>query len=145
MRFVASALLVLASAVAISADQPVDVRYDTVYDDPKKSTLSMACSDGINGLYTKGFPDLYSLGGFPNVGASATIEGWDSRNCGACYKLSYDGRMVYVTAVDHSANGFVLSGEAMRALTGGVGLAIGVIKATYAEADREMCKIQKTE
>lgn len=136
MRFVTSALLVLASAVAISADQSVDVRYDTVYDTPTQLTLSTACSGGTNGL------NFGSFGGFPNVGASATIEGWNSQNCGACYKLSYGGRTIYVTAVDHSANGFVLSSKAMNVLTGGENL--GVIKATCTEADQGMCTMQRT-
>ena len=141
MHFTTSALLVLASALAATASIPVQVRYDGVYGNPALSTLNTACSNGINGLATKGYPTLGSLKNFPNLGASPTIEGWNSTQCGACYKLFYGGKGIYVTAVDHSATGFVLSTAAMNELTGGLAVELGTIAASYAPAAPVSCKM----
>ena len=141
MHFAISALLVLASALAVTSGHAVQVRYDTKYGDPTWSTLATACSDGKNGLATKGYPTLGSLKNFPNVGASSTIAGYNSKRCGECYKLYYGGKEIYVTAVDHSATGFVLSLAAMDELTGGLAVELGAITAGCVLAAPERCKM----
>ena len=153
-------LLVLASALAVTASnprqvhydgaygsstvtasEPVEVRYNGVYGNSALSTLNTACSNGINGLTTKGYPTLGSLKNFPYVGASPTVEGWNSTQCGACYKINYKGKGIYVTAVDRSTPGFVLSTAVLNELTGGLAVELGVITASYEPADPASCKM----
>lgn len=39
---------------------------------------SVACSDGANGLETKGYSTLGSLPNFPYVGGAPAVTGWNS-------------------------------------------------------------------
>ena len=96
--------------------------WDSVYDNGATSTLSVACSDGVNGLYTKGYHTLGSIPKFPMVGAAPTIAGWNSPNCGKCFAVTYKGNTVYITGVDtsRSTTDFVLSKAALNKLTGGL-------------------------
>ncbi|KAA8911654.1 Cerato-platanin [Sphaerosporella brunnea] len=143
MQFTTALVALLSLASSAVAGTPVKVVYDTTYDTASQSTLTLACSDGTNGLYTKGYPTLGSLPNFPNVGASATVEGWNSAQCGACYKLYYKGKTIYVTAVDRASGGvgFVLSKAAMNALTGGQAQMLGTVTADYAVAAASFCKM----
>ncbi|KAL7268508.1 hypothetical protein RUND412_008869 [Rhizina undulata] len=137
MKFFTFALLsFLASAVsAISAS----VAYDTIYDTSSQSTLTTACSDGANGLATKGYATLGSLPTFPRIGAASTIAGWNSPNCGKCYKITYGSKSINVIAVDHAASGFVLSRAALDQLTGGLAVKLGRVNADYTEVAKSNC------
>src|SRR3954453_16733171 len=104
-------LLSVASAITVS--------YDTGYDDAGRSLAVVACSDGSNGLLTKGYTTQGSLPSFPRLGGASTIAGWNSAACGSCYELSYQGRKVTILAIDHAAQGFNIATEAMDQLTGG--------------------------
>ncbi|KAG1825549.1 Cerato-platanin-domain-containing protein [Suillus subaureus] len=65
--------------VLSSLAQPTEtLSYDTTYDDASLSLSSIACSDGTNGLETKGYTTLESLPTFPNVGGVYTVAGWNS-------------------------------------------------------------------
>jgi len=77
------------------------------------------------------------------VGASAEVPGWNSPQCGKCFKINYKGNNIYVTAVDHAGTGFVLSKAAMDALTGGQATAIGRITtgAAYVQVAQSFCKM----
>ncbi|KAI5856886.1 Cerato-platanin [Tricharina praecox] len=137
-----SALLFFASTFAVaSAGTPASVRYDTTYDTSSQSTLTLACSDGANGLYTKGYETLGELPSFPNVGAAAVITGWNSAQCGTCFKLYYQGKTVYITGVDVASGGtgFVLSRAAMNTLTGGLATQVGTVTADYAQVASSFC------
>ena len=134
MKF-SSFLILPFVAASVSA---VSVRYSTVYDDPTYSTLNVACSDGKNGLYTKGYPTLGSLPKFPYVGGF-TVSTWNSTACGNCYKLNYGGRSVAVTAVDATGDGFVISKTAMDALTGGKAYELGRVTVSFAQTNPKDC------
>ncbi|KAF8464448.1 SnodProt1 [Kalaharituber pfeilii] len=116
-----AALFSLASLLPSALALAGTLAYDTIYDSPSTSTLSLACSDGVNGLYTKGYQSLGSIGNFPNVGAAPSITGWNSPNCGKCFKVTYNGKSIFVTGVDSSrgSGGFVVSKAAMNTLTNG--------------------------
>ncbi|KAH8595538.1 epl1 protein [Bisporella sp. PMI_857] len=126
-----SLLPALASAITVS--------YDTGYDDGSRSLASVSCSDGSNGLLTKGFTNQASLPSFPNIGGASTIAGWNSANCGKCYSLTYGGRSINVLAIDHAGAGFNIARAALDTLTGGQAVALGRIDAQWAEVASSAC------
>ncbi|RAK96253.1 allergenic cerato-platanin Asp F13 [Aspergillus ibericus CBS 121593] len=138
-----SLIALFSSALGVPVDSAtgtsVSVSYDTAYDDASGSLSTTACSDGDNGLVTKGYPTFGSLPGFPYIGGSPTIPGWNSPNCGACYALTYEGTTVYITAVDAAPGGFNIGLTAMNKLTNGQAVADGRVTATYAPADASLC------
>ena len=79
MKFI-SALALLASPLVIIA---MRVSYYPVYDNGGQSLATVACSDEKNGLLTKDYKTFQDLPSFPNIGASSTIAGWNSPNCGS--------------------------------------------------------------
>ncbi|KAH9057037.1 Cerato-platanin [Lactarius deliciosus] len=120
----------------VSAD---NVRYDTVYDNSKGSLSTVTCSDGANGLLTKGFTTFGSLPSFPNIGAAQVVEGWNSSACGTCWQITYVGKSINVTAMDTGKDGFVLSLEAMNTLTGGHATELGVVDAQATQIAKSYC------
>jgi hypothetical protein len=138
-----SCLLFAASTLAVPAPQAggtsVNVAYDTKYDNSSLSTLSVACSDGVNGLFTKGYPTIGALPTFPNVGGSPEIAAWNSPNCGACYQISYNGVTIKVIGVDVAVGSFVLSEAALNTLTGGQAVDLGHVEATYTPVAPSVC------
>lgn len=68
-------LALLAVIPAVLAGQPSTLAYDPVYGNPSTSTLATECSDGQNGLYTKGYPTLGSLPSFPRVATVPDVLG----------------------------------------------------------------------
>lgn len=133
-----SALSPLA-AFAAPADASVTVSYDTKYDDPNLDLLTTSCSDGQYGLVTKGYKTASSLPSFPRIGGAFTVPSWNSPNCGKCYQLTWEGKSIYVTAVDHAGEGFNIAQEALDELTGGLAVQLGRVTATYADADPSSC------
>ena len=49
--------------------------WGTYYTDPNTSTNNIACSDGIFGLATAGYPTLSALPSWPHVAAIDAISG----------------------------------------------------------------------
>ena len=135
MKFIAT-ILTLVAAVAAT-----EVRYDPVYNNAGQSLATVACSDGSNGMLTKGFTTFGSLPTFPNIGAAQAIAGWNSAACGSCWKISYKGKSITVTAVDHAGDGFNLAETALNTLTNGQAVALGEISATAVEVDASECGI----
>ena len=135
MKFIVATLALVAAAAA------TDVRYDTTYDNADQSLGTVVCSDGANGLLTKGFTTFGSLPTFPNIGAAQAIAGWNSAACGSCWKISYKGKSITVTAVDHAGDGFNLAETALNTLTNGQAVALGEISATAVEVDASECGI----
>jgi hypothetical protein len=133
------------SAIGAHAGDVGTASWDTTYDNTAQSTLTLACSDGVNGLYTKGYHTLGSIPRFPFVGAAPTIPGWNSPNCGKCYKVySKAGgvaRTIFVTGVDssRSSGNFVLSKAALNALTNNQAEALGRVAVSWAEAAKSNC------
>lgn len=133
MKFITITLALVAAAVA------TDVRYDNTYDDASQSLGVVACSDGSNGLLTKGFTTFGSLPTFPNIGAAQAIPGYDSAECGSCWKITYNGETITVTAIDHAGDGFNLAKAALNTLTNGQAEHDGTISATAVEVDKSEC------
>jgi hypothetical protein len=59
--------------------------------------------------------------------------------CGTCYGLTYNGKTIYVLAIDHTANGFNLAKQAMDKLTNGQSVAVGRIEAQYQQVAVSKC------
>ncbi|CZS94690.1 probable SnodProt1 PRECURSOR [Rhynchosporium agropyri] len=133
MQFIAAffSLLSVASAITVS--------YDTGYDDGSRALAAVSCSDGSNGLLTKGFSTQNSLPSFPRIGGASVIAGWNSGSCGSCWALSYNGRTINVLAMDHANEGFNIAQAALDELTGGQAVALGRIDAQYSQVDVSAC------
>ena len=136
MKLLAITLALVAATIATG------VRYDTVYDQATQSLATVACSDGSNGLLTKGFTTFGSLPTFPNIGAAQAVEGYNSAKCGSCWKITYGGETITVTAIDQASNGgFNIAEEAMNTLTNGQAEHDGMVNATAVEVDMSECGI----
>lgn len=79
MRLV-SIIALLAAPFAIGATR---VSWDSVYDQGTQSLSTVACSNGANGLQTKGYNVFDDLPTFPNIGGSSVVASWNSPNCGS--------------------------------------------------------------
>ena len=115
------------------------VSYDESYDSGSTSLANVACSDGTNGLLTKGFTTFSSLPHFPNIGGAAAIAGWNSASCGTCWQLTYNGKSINVLAIDHADEGFNIALEAMNTLTGGQAQQLGRINASVKQVSASSC------
>lgn len=113
--------------------------YDKTYDKRTLSTLRLACSDGSRGLYTKGIKTIEKLKTYPFVGGAPSISGWNSPNCGSCYKMTYNGQIFTYTAIDKSEKFFNMPFNAMNRLTHGQAAQKGVVNVTYAEVSPAQC------
>ena len=141
MKFASLATAVLAFALPAFAQTVESLSYDTTYDDASLPLTSVACSDGVNGLMSKGYTTLGSLPTFPNLGGVYTVTGWDSAACGTCYEVTYGDTTLAVLAVDVALEGFNLSEEAMNTLTGGLAVELGRVSVTATEVDASVCGI----
>ncbi|KAF9523754.1 Cerato-platanin [Crepidotus variabilis] len=133
MKFAAilsAAILPLISAVSVS--------YDTNYDSDA-SLATVACSDGTNGLLTKGYTTFPTLPRFPYIGGVPAITGYNSPACGTCWQLTYQGASIYVLGIDASPSNFNIALGAMNALTNGQAVALGRIDVDYAKVANSDC------
>lgn len=121
------------------AQTSVSISYDTTYDDSTASLDIVACSDGANGLITKGFTTIGSLPSFPRVGGAAAIAGWNSASCGTCWQLSFDGVSINVLAIDHAGDGFNVAQEVMDELTNGQAVFLGRVTGTAVQVNASLC------
>ena len=137
MQFKALALAILAAAAAPALG--VTLSYDETYDNSAGSLSTVACSDGSNGLLTKGFSTFGSLPHFPNVGGAQAVGGWNSASCGTCWQLTWNGKSINVLAIDHADEGFNVAKEAMDTLTGGQAAALGRIDVDATQVDASAC------
>lgn len=136
MQLSAAVLAILAALAApILADT---VSFDTVYDDPSVSLDEVACSDGPNGLLTKGFTTFGSLP-TKNIGGAAAVAGFNSPQCGSCWELTFNGTSINVLAIDHAGSGFNIAEGAMNALTNGQAAFLGRIDATATQVNASAC------
>ncbi|PTB40952.1 uncharacterized protein TrAFT101_006103 [Trichoderma asperellum] len=124
-------------SAAVSADT---VSYDTGYDDASRSLTVVSCSDGTNGLITRyHWQTQGQIPRFPYIGGAQAVAGWNSPNCGTCWKLTYSGKTIYVLAIDHTAAGFNIGLDAMNALTNGNAVALGRVSATASQVAVSNC------
>ena len=114
------------------------VSFDTAYDQASQSLATVSCSDGANGLLTKGFTTFGSLPSFPFIGGAAAVAGFNSAACGTCWSLTFKGTTINVLAIDHST-GFNIAEEAMNNLTNGNAVAFGRIDATAQQVNASLC------
>ena len=140
MKFTAifSSLALASVAVAQS------LSYDTVYDNGGQSLATVACSDGANGLLTKGYTTFGSLPRFPLIGGVPAVTGWNSPACGTCWQVTYTNgagvtRSVNILAVDVGRNGFNIARAAMDQLTGNQAVALGRINVSSRQVANSAC------
>lgn len=115
--------LIISLTAILPAAYSVTVRYDPVYDNRDTSLTAVACSDGKNGLITKGYKTFGDLPNFPHIGAAFAVEGHNSAACGSCWELTYKKsdkttKTIYVTAIDHAGDGFIITETALEHLGG---------------------------
>ncbi|KAI6046693.1 Cerato-platanin [Pisolithus marmoratus] len=135
MKFLFSLFSLFAFAlVALSQTTTQTLSYDTKYDDPSQPLSNFACSDGVNGLQTKGYNTLGNLPTFPNVGGVYTVTGWNSTACGTCYNVTYGSTSIFILAVDVSTFGFNVAEAAMNTLTGNPSLGRVDVQSTQVDA-----------
>ncbi|KAL7282975.1 hypothetical protein ACG7TL_002393 [Trametes sanguinea] len=137
--FTFKTLAIAALALFVPSALGVTVSYDQTYDNSGASLATVACSDGTNGLLTKGFSTFGSLPHFPNIGGAAVIPGWNSDQCGTCWQLTYNGKSINVLAIDHAESGFNIALEAMNTLTGGQAVQLGRVDATATQVAASQC------
>lgn len=138
MMFASLAVAVLAFALPAFA-QTEFLTYDPIYDDASLPLTAVACSNGANGLITKGYTTLGSLPTFPNLGGAYTVANWNSTACGTCYNLTYGSTTISVLAIDTAGVGFNLAEEVVNKLTGGVGIQLGKVQVTSVQVDKSFC------
>ena len=142
MKF-ASTIITLAALFSVAIAGPTSsptvepVRTNSMYDNGADSLNNVACSNGPNGLITRGFTTFDSLPTFPFIGGGFTVKNWGSAECGSCWKLTYPttGGIIYATAIDTVFSGFDLSVEAVEALLQ------GAVPASFSEIDVEALEV----
>ncbi|EAU81968.1 snodprot1 [Coprinopsis cinerea okayama7 len=117
--------------------------YDAAYGNADQSLASVSCSNGDNGLLTRGFTTFGSLPSFPNIGGSFAVTGWNSPACGSCWQLAYTHNgtttTVNVTAVDVALGSFNLAPEALDTLTGGRAVELGRVDVVATQIPASSC------
>ena len=139
MKFSSFAAAALALALPAIAQTSQALTYSPKYDDASLPMTAVACSDGPNGLVTKGFNALGSLPGFPYIGGVDAVTGWNSPECGTCHNITYGDSTLLVLAVDVALYGLNLSEEGMDALTHGRAAELGMVDATSVQVDTIHC------
>ncbi|KAK7038766.1 hypothetical protein VNI00_010651 [Paramarasmius palmivorus] len=133
MKFATAVALLATSASA------VQLQYDTAYDNGSGSLANTACSDGENGLLTKGFSTFGSLPNFPRIGAVDAITGWNSPHCGSCWQVTWNGNSINILGMDVAGNGFNVAQQAMDELTNGQAVALGNIDVQATQVNASAC------
>ncbi|THG98976.1 hypothetical protein EW026_g3301 [Hermanssonia centrifuga] len=142
MKFFALTSFLCAITVALASPTTtttVSVSYDQTYDNAAGSLDTVACSDGPNGMLTKGYTTFGSLPGFSNIGGAAVVGGWDSAECGTCWQLTYNGNTINVLAIDSTLTGFNIALGAMNRLTNNEGVFLGRINAQAQQVAGTAC------
>ena len=84
MKFITAIALLATSAAALNVprwdtDGTYQLRYDSTYGNPSQSLSVVSCSNGDNGMITKGYN---TVGDVPTYVGAAQGVSWDSPNCG---------------------------------------------------------------
>ncbi|KAG2348333.1 Cerato-platanin [Suillus weaverae] len=144
MKFLITSTVAALATCAIATSYSLS--YDTNYDTGSNSLNTVACSDGSNGLESRGYTTFSSIPNFPYIGGAPQITGWNSAYCGSCWEITYTSPSVtttkYVTAIDvgdEARDGFNLSLEAMNGLTGGQAESLGRVTVTATQVDESKC------
>lgn len=75
-----SIFALLTAPFAVSAER---ISWDPLYGNGTQSLATVACSDGPNGMLTKGYKVFNDLPTFPRIGGSSVVANWNSPNCGS--------------------------------------------------------------
>ncbi|OSD02108.1 Cerato-platanin [Trametes coccinea BRFM310] len=142
MKFASLAIALVAVPAALCAPSTVSVSWDDVYDNASGSLTTVACSDGDNGMITKGFTTFGSLPTFPNIGGAPSITGWNSDQCGTCWALTANNVTLHVLAIDTGGKGFNIALSAMDKLTNGTARQVGRINATATQVNTTLCGLK---
>ncbi|KAI0668371.1 Cerato-platanin [Trametes maxima] len=137
MKFAPLAVALFAVPAALC--DIVSVSFDQVFDNPGGSLDTVACSDGQNGLITKGFTTFGSLPAFPNIGGAPAVTGFNSPACGSCWQLTHNGTSINVLAIDTGAKGFNIALAALNKLTNNTAVQVGRINATATQVNASVC------
>jgi hypothetical protein len=140
MQFTLAPFITL--ALAATSVLGITTSYDTVYDVSSSSLGTVACSDGSNGLLTKGYTTFGSLPKFPYIGGAQAVGGYNSANCGTCWALTYKGKTVNVLAIDTSKAGFNIGINAMNALTNNQATQLGRIDVAAKQVAASVCGLK---
>ncbi|KAG2047899.1 Cerato-platanin [Suillus hirtellus] len=141
MKFTLATALISALVLPAFA-APADVTYDPVYTNPNLSLSNVACSNGANGLLTKGYTTFGSIPSFPNIGGVPGAT-WNSTLCGTCWSLQYTTpsgvqTTINITAIDASYT-FNISPQVFNKLNNGTGLVPGKIAANVTQVAASNC------
>lgn len=152
-----TSLLAALVAVPVVLGATTSVSFDPVFDNAANSLDIVACSDGSNGLLTKGtcsrsplttplvtdystgFTTFGSLPSFPNIGGAPAVGGFNSAACGTCWQLTFNGTSINVLAIDVGPKGFNIAQEALDTLTHGNAVQLGRINATTKQVAASAC------
>ncbi|CAA7265277.1 unnamed protein product [Cyclocybe aegerita] len=134
----------LAPLALIPSIYAVKTTYDTVYENPKGSLATVACSNGDNGLLTRGFTTFGSLPSFPRIGGAPAVTGWNSPGCGTCWNLTYTNpqgvsKSVVITAIDVAIPNYNIALSAMNELTNNQAVQFGIVPVTAAQVPASAC------
>jgi hypothetical protein len=103
---------------------------------------STACSDGRNGLMKRyGWKTQGDIPNFPYIGGFEAVEGWNSTNCGTCWSATFEGRTVFIIAIDQAERGLNIGRKAMDQLTEGEATKWGKVFAHVSSAPDSMCHV----
>ncbi|KAK0619342.1 Sm1 protein [Immersiella caudata] len=117
------------------------VTFDPGYDDVNRTLESLACSSGRNGVMKRyGWQTQGDIPHFPFIGGVEAVEGWNSTNCGTCWGATFEGRRVYILAIDRTQTGINIAREAMDQLTGGEAVKLGRVFADIVRVPAELCQ-----
>lgn len=61
--------------------------------------------------------------------------------CGNCYKITWKGRELYFTAIDHADNGAALSERGLDDLTDGHAIEYGAVDADITLVEKSFCGV----
>jgi len=122
----------------------ITTSYDTSYDDGSRSLATVACSDGPNGLISRGYTTFGSLPRFPHIGGAPAVTGWNSAGCGTCWTLSYTNatnvtKNVTILAIDVATPDFNIALSAMNELTAGQASFLGRVPVTAVQVNASAC------
>ncbi|KAH9483667.1 Allergen Asp f 15 homolg [Psilocybe cubensis] len=140
MKLSAIVSLVLVPAIV----QGLTTSFDTVYDNAAASLATVACSDGPNGLLTRGFTTFGSLPHFPNIGGAPAVTGHGSSACGTCWQLAFKNssgitNTINIIAIDVATPNFNIALGAMNKLTNNQAQQLGRVSITATEVAASAC------
>lgn len=141
MKFSAILSLIL---VPVAVQAVLTTSFDPVYDNVNGSLATVACSNGSNGLLTKGFTTFGSLPHFPFIGGAPAVTGFNSAGCGTCWKLSFTNSSnittsINILAIDVATPNFNIALGAMNNLTNNQAEQLGRVPITATQVAASVC------